>query len=163
MNYYIQDREIWWRDSKRLRETLFGFWGLSVHSFICSINRHLLRANSTLFQKVKGRLRHVCSHKELSDLLGRREIIHFFSLALTVSKGYQGTEMAKPTTHGSGTNEERHHRECVFELHWYRSLPGGEETAGILQSRRHMEMLGTMRLECWRPPRVRAQDAKDGE
>lgn len=114
INYYVTTiRETWWRSFKRPR---LWFLGLLAHSFICSLNKHSLRANSTLFQKIKGRFKYIGTQEELSDLL--EEIIRSFFLALTASKGHQVTEMAKTAMNGAGTSEERHPRKHVFSAAW---------------------------------------------
>lgn len=66
-------------------ETPLSFRALSVHSFIRSLNKHLLRADYTLLWKIKGLIRYIFTHEELSNVWGA--IIHPSFLAPTASKG----------------------------------------------------------------------------
>lgn len=121
------------------------------YSFISLVNEHLLRASYTLLQKTKGRIRHIFTHKELSNLLEGD-----YTPLLSSPNCIQGLWEAR-----NGKDYQQMGQELVrgdipgnvwLELHWCRSFPGGAELAGILQNRKQVERPGRMGLECWRLP-----------
>lgn len=84
-----------------------------------------------------------------SSLISWGEVIHPSFLALTVSKGDRMQKWQRLTTKGAAMNEQRQPRECAVRAALIRKFPGGEEVVEILHSRKHVERLRKLRLECW--------------
>lgn len=89
INYHIQDNQRNIVEKRQKTQTLLGnasflliplseSFRSFIHFFICLLNKHLQRANYTLYWEIKGKIGHVFTYEELSDLL-REDYTPLFS------------------------------------------------------------------------------------